>query len=59
LERIAVWFTVEVFGVTVLAIGVGSRSKQHWISNTDGSFELAPQEVEEYEYEEEDCFGFR
>lgn len=54
------WLTVEVFGFTILAIGVGPRSKHRWITNTDGSFELAPQEVEEYEYEyEEECrLGF-
>ena len=53
------WFTVELFGVTVFAIGVGPRRRsQQWISNTAGDFELAPQETEEYEYEEEDRFGF-
>lgn len=51
------WLTVELFGVTVLAVGVGSGRPQ-WISNTDGQFELAPQTEEEYEYEE-DRFGFR
>jgi hypothetical protein len=54
-----VWFTVELFGFTVLAIGVGQRRKERWITNTDGSFELAPQEAEEeYEYEEEYRLGF-
>jgi len=53
-----VWLTVEVFGVTVLAIGVGPHNRQRWISNTDGSFELAPEPEVEYEYEEEDRFGF-
>jgi hypothetical protein len=54
-----VWFTVELFGFTILAIGVGQRTRQQWITNTDGSFELAPQEAEEeYEYEEEYRLGF-
>jgi hypothetical protein len=55
-----VWLTVEVFGVTVLAVGFGPRRKQQWITNTDGSFELAPEPEVEYEYEEEEYrFGFR
>jgi hypothetical protein len=54
-----VWLTVEVFCVTVLAVGFGPRRKQQWITNTDGHFEIAPEDVEEYEYEEEDRFGFR
>lgn len=54
------WLTVEVFGVTVLAVGFGPRRKQQWITNTDGSFELAPEPEVEYEYEEEEYrFGFR
>ena len=59
--KLAVWITVELFGVTVFAIGLGPRRKQQWITNTDGNFELAPQEPEEeYEYEYEDRgFGFR
>ena len=56
------WFTVELFGFTVLAIGVGQRRKERWITNTDGHFEIAPDV--EYEYEEDDTesewsFGFR
>ena len=55
------FFTVEMFGVVIFRIGIGPQRKQQWISNTDGSFELAPQvEEEEYEYEEEEYrFGFR
>jgi hypothetical protein len=49
-----VWFTVELFGFTILAIGVGPRRKERWITNTDGSFELAPEPEVEYEYEEEE-----
>lgn len=53
------WLTVKILGVVVVEVGFGSR-RDKWISNVDGSFELAPQEVEEYEYEEEGaCFGFR
>jgi len=52
------YFTIEVFGFTLLRIGVGSGPKPQWITNTDGHFELAPDEEYE-EYEEEDCFGFR
>lgn len=51
------WFTVELFGVVVFAIGVGPRRRDRWITNTDGNFELAPDA--EYEYEEdEESFGF-
>lgn len=51
------WFTVRVFGVTVLAVGFGFGRGQSWITNTDGCFELAPETVEEYE--EEECrIGF-
>ena len=53
------WLTIEVFGFTVLAIGVGPRRKHRWITNTDGSFELAPEVEYEYEEEEECRFGFR
>jgi hypothetical protein len=53
------WLVVEIFGVTVFAAGVGTRRRPQWITNTDGSFELAPAEPEEeYEYEYEDVFGF-
>ena len=52
------WFTVELFGVTVFAIGFGPRRRDRWIVNTGGEFEIAPTVEEEYEYEEEDCFGF-
>jgi hypothetical protein len=54
------WLTVEVFGFTVLGIGVGPRRRDRWITNTDGSFELAPETVEYDEEwtEEEYHFGF-
>ena len=59
------WLTVEVFGFAVLAVGVGPRpreTRERWITNTDGSFELAT--TEEFEYDEEWAdeeyhFGFR
>ena len=54
------WFTLELFGVTVLRIGIGGPAEKQFITHTDGSFELAPQPAEEeYEYEEENRFGFR
>jgi hypothetical protein len=53
-----VWFTLELFGVTVLRIGIGGPAEKQWVTHTEGSFELAPQPAEEeYEYEE-DSFGF-
>ena len=56
------WITVEVFGFTLFTFGVGPRrtpTRERWISNTDGNFELAPDPVEEYEeYEEEYRLGF-
>jgi len=54
-----VYFSVELFGWTVFRIGVGSGRKPQWITNTDGHFEIAPDEEYEYEYEEEGSFGFR
>lgn len=54
------WLTLELFGVTVLRIGIGGPAEKLWVTHTDGSFELAPQEPEQqYEYEEENRFGFR
>lgn len=54
------WFALEMFGVTVLRIGVGKSPERQWVTHTDGHFELAPQPPEEeYEYEEENRFGFR
>ena len=54
------WFTLELFGVTVLRIGVGGPAEKPWVTHTDGHFELAPQPPEdEDEYEEENRFGFR
>ena len=54
------WFTLELFGVTVLRLGIGGPAEKQWVTHTDGHFELAPQpEEEEYEYEEEYRFGFR
>jgi hypothetical protein len=54
-----VWFTLELFGVTVLRIGIGGPAEKQWVTHTEGSFELAPQPAEEeYDYEE-DRFGFR
>ena len=55
------WFVVELFGVTVLRIGIGGPAEKQFITHTDGSFELAPPAADdtEYEYEEEYRFGFR
>lgn len=55
------WLTLELFGVTILRIGIGGPAERQWVTHTDGSFELAPQEPEQqYEYEEEEYrFGFR
>ncbi len=52
------WFTLELFGVTVLRIGIGGPAEKQWVTHTEGSFELAPQPAEE-EYEYEDRCGFR
>jgi hypothetical protein len=52
-----VWFTLELFGVTVLRIGIGGPAERQWVTHTDGHFELAPQPAEE-EYEYEERFGF-
>jgi hypothetical protein len=54
-----VWFTLELFGVTVVRIGIGGPAEKQWVTHTDGHFELAPQPEEEYEYEEENRVGFR
>ena len=52
------WLTIEFLGVTILAVGLGPRSSQQWISNTGGEFELVPQESEEAEEWDDRGFGF-
>jgi hypothetical protein len=55
------WLTLELFGVTVLRIGIGGPAEKQWVTHTDGNFELAPQVEEEVEWEEDEYrkFGFR
>lgn len=55
------WLVIELFGITLFTVGIGPRriKAARWITNTDGHFELAPEPVEEYEYEEDECrLGF-
>lgn len=58
------WLVLKLFGVEVVAFGIGGPHEegeaQHYISNSGGSFELAPEEMAEYEEDYEECrFGFR
>jgi hypothetical protein len=58
------WLVLKLFGFEVFAFGVSPASdgggESHYISNSGGSFELAPDEYEDVEWEEEGCsFGFR
>jgi hypothetical protein len=53
------WFTLRLFGVEIVALGVGPEGGEAaYISHTSGSYEIAPEEPEEV-WEEEDRFGFR
>jgi hypothetical protein len=57
------WLVFKLFGFELFALGIGPDSDadgSHYISNSGGSFELAPDEYEDVEWEEEGCsFGFR
>jgi hypothetical protein len=49
------WLVIKILGLEILAVGIGlmddDDTEAHYINNSGGSFELVPEEAEEWEEE--------
>jgi hypothetical protein len=50
------WLVIKILGAEVLAVGIGltagDDTATHYIDNSGGSFELVPEETEEWDEED-------